>query len=237
MTEREQKLFDSLLEENKLFLHKDFKVNQRRRKGKIMSLEDFDISFNEFGERRGMSDPYEIFYGDYFKNDQEVLFNDRYEVDWDGSGTLSCGVPWNLHYYAADSFLDNRLDFPVYFFLYPDGKTGNPRMYIPTRGNIFHKDLKVAYDSSLSNIKKKMYSRSNKVSNDEVEKEGLRGIIKGSDLSKGYSKSEIENVVKEFQDKTYHWGWGESYYSRLYHLLDYNISWMIEEFEDIIEGV
>jgi hypothetical protein len=228
MTEREQKLFDSLIKENKLFLHKDFKVNQKRRKGKIMSLEEFEISFNEFCERRGMSDTYEIFYGDYFKNDQEVLFNDNYEVDWENIGILSCGVPWVL--YAADSFLD-RLDFPVYFFLYPDGETGNPRMYIPTRGNIFHKDLKVAYDSSLSGLKKKMmYLRFNGVSNDEVEKEGLRGIIKGSDLSNGYSKSEIENVVKEFQNNS-------GAYGKLYDLLDYDTGWMINEFEDRVEGI
>lgn len=54
MTEREQKLFDSLLEAEELYPHKDFKVSPGGRKGKIMDLEDFRTSFAGFCERRGL---------------------------------------------------------------------------------------------------------------------------------------------------------------------------------------
>lgn len=214
MTDREQKLFDSLLGADKLLLNKDFKVSPGGRKGKIMDLGAFETSFSEFCEKRGM-DIYEIFFENYFKTDQKIMF-DYENVEEEDSGTLSCGVPWILYYAGGD--WENY----VYFFLYPDGKTGKPRMYIPTRGNVFHKDLKVAFGS----IEEKMSS----ASDDEIEKEGLRGIIKGSDLSNGYSKSEIENVIKEFQNNS-------GAYSKLYDLLDYNTDWMKEEFEDRVEGI
>jgi hypothetical protein len=58
----------------------------------------------------------------------------------------------------------------------------------------------------------------------------LRGIIKSSDLSNGYSKSEIENVIKEFQNN-------DDAYDKLYDLLDYNTDWMKEELEDRVEGI
>lgn len=214
MTEREQKLFDSLLGADKILLNKEFKVSPGGRKGKIMDLESFKTSFAEFCERKGMS-IYEIFYEDYFQADQKVMF-DYENIEEEDSGTLSCGVPWILYYAGGD------WEQPVYFFLYPDGKTGNPRMYVPTRGNVFHKGLKVAYGS----LEEKMYP----ASDNEVEKEGLRSIIKGSDLSNGYNKSEIENVIKEFQNNS-------DAYSELYNLLDYNTNWMKEEFEDRIEGI
>lgn len=214
MTDREQKLFDSLLGAEELYPHRDFKVSPGGRKGKIMDLEDFKTSFAEFCEKRGLGID-EIFYEDYFIADQKVMF-DYENVEEVESGTLSCGVPWILYYAGGD------WELPVYFFLYPDGKTGNPRMYVPTRGNVFHKGLKVAYGS----LKEKMYS----ASEDEVEKEGLRSIIKDSDLSNGYSKSEIENVIKEFQNN-------DDAYSKLYDLLDYNTGWMKGEFEDRVEGI
>ena len=214
MTEREQKLFDSLLKENKLLLNKDFKVSPGGRKGKIMDLEAFKTSFSEFCERKEM-DIYEIFYENCFKSDQKIMF-DYENVEEEDSGTLSCGVPWILYYAGGD------WEKPVYFFLYPDGKTGNPRMYIPTRGNVFHKGLKVAFGS----LEEKMHP----TSDDEVEKEELRGIIKGSYLSNGYSKSEIENVIKEFQNNSGAFG-------KLYDLLDYDTGWMINEFEDRVEGI
>ena len=141
MTEREQKLFDSLLGAEELYPHKDFKVSPGGRKGKIMDLEDFKTSFTEFCERKGLSID-EIFYECCFEADQKVLF-DYENIEEFESGTLSCGVPWVLYHAGRD------LEEPVYFFLYPDGKTGNPRMYIPTRGNIFHKGLKVAYGSKM----------------------------------------------------------------------------------------
>lgn len=214
MTDREQKLFDSLLKADKLLLNKDFKVSPGGRKGKIMDLEAFKTSFSEFCERKGM-DIYEIFYENCFKSDQKIMF-DYENVEEEDSGTLSCGVPWILYYAGGD------WENPVYFFLYPDGKTGNPRMYIPTRGNVFHKGLKVAFGS----LEEKMYP----ASDDEIEKEELRGIIKGSYLSNGYSKSEIENVVKEFQNNS-------GAYGKLYDLLDYDTGWMINEFEDRVEGI
>lgn len=214
MTEREQKLFDSLLGAEELYPHKDFKVSLGGRKGKIMDLEEFETSFAEFCERKGL-DTYEIFYEDYFQADQKVMF-DFENIEEEESGTLSCGVPWVLYFAGGD------WEEPVYFFLYPDGKTGNPRMYIPTRGNIFHKGLKVAYGS----IEEKMPALVGDF--DGVIKEMLRDMVKSVDLSDGYSKSEIENVVSEiFKNDS----------ARENFKLDYNTDWMKEEFEDRIVGV
>lgn len=212
MTEREQKLLDSLLGADNLYPNKDFKVSPKGRKGKIMDLEDFKTSFAEFCEKRGL-DIYEIFYEDYFQADQKIMF-DYENVEEVESGTLSCGVPWILYYAGGD------WEEPVYFFLYPDGKTGNPRMYIPTRGNIFHKGLKVAYGSIEEKIPE--------LDHDEMLKESIRSQIKSVDLSNGYSKSEIENVVSEiFKDDN----------ARKNFKLDYNTDWMIDELEDRIEGI
>lgn len=202
MTNKEQELLEKIKNTNPIYLYKDFKVNPGR-KGKIMDSAAFNTGWQEFCDRRGV-DIYEIFYEDYFKKDQKITF-DFENVEDIEAGKTSCGVPWILYMAGGD------WELPVYFFIYP-GEKGEPRMYIPTRGNVFHKKIKTAFG-------------------EEDPEDIVEGIIEGSGLGQGYKKGEIRNVIVEICNGD------DDYYSELIDTVDYNTDWMKDEFDGRIIGV
>lgn len=219
MTERETELLEKVKNTSPIYLYQDFKVNPGR-KGKIMDSAAFDMEWQEFCDKREMN-IYEIFYEDYFKRDQKITF-DFENVEDIEAGETSCGVPWILYMAGGD------WELPVYFFLYP-GEKGEPRMYIPTRGNVFHKKMKVAFGSLSDKILEvKPYLTSSDIL-DEENYHTIEGIISGSGLSRGYKKGEIENVIAEICKS--------DDYDEIVNSVDYNIDWMKDEFENRIIGV
>ena len=211
MTEREIELLEKVKNTTSIYLYQDFKVNPGR-KGKIMDIDDFTDLWEEFCEKRDC-DTYNIWYEDYFRKDQKIQF-DFENVEEIDSGELSCGVPWILYMAGGD------WELPVYFFLYPDEKE-NPRMYIPTKGNVFHKSLKVAYGSIIDKID---------LENQEDDYIAIENIIKGSGLAKGYNKKEIDTVVKEICNS-------DLYEELIQSSVKYEVDWMKEEFENRIIAV
>ena len=209
MTDKEKILFDLVVNTDPIYLNEGFKVSPGR-KGKIMDLENFETDFESFCEER-VGSVYDIFYEDYFKRDQKISF-DFENVEEVETGETTGGVPWILYFAGGD------WEEPVYFFIYPNEK-GLPRMYIPTRGNVFHKGLKVAYGS----ISDKLSDGSDE---EHVE---IEDIILSSGLGKGYSKKEISNVVQEISDR--------DIFDDIVRSLDYNTDWMKDEFEERIIGV
>ena len=214
MTEREIKLLEKVKNTSPIYLYQDFNVNPGR-KGKIMDIDDFTSLWEEFCEKRDCS-TYDIFFEDYFKKDQKIQF-DFENVEEIDSGELSCGVPWILYMAGGD------WELPVYFFLYPDEKE-KPRMYIPTKGNVFHKSLKAAYGSIMDKLDSLNLENENYVA--------IENIIKESGLAKGYNKKEIDTVVKEICCDS-----SDLYEELIQNSVQYNIDWMEEEFENRIIAV
>jgi len=218
MTKREQELLEKIKNTNPIYLHKDFKVNPGR-KGKIMDQAAFSISFEEFCDNKGLS-TYEIFYEDYFKKDQKITF-DFENVEEVEVGETSSGVPWILFVAGGD------WELPIHFFIYP-GEKGEPRMYIPISGNVFHKKMKVAFGSLSDKILEIKPDLPFNAIIDEENYHTIEGIIAGSGLSQGYKKGEIENVIAEICKSK------SDYYKEIVDSVSYNIDWMKDELESRI---
>lgn len=210
MTEREIELLDKVKNTTSIYLNRDFKVSPGR-KGSIMSSDDFDCIWKEFCSKRDCS-THDIFFEDYFKKDQKIQFDFENTEELD-TGELSNGVPWILYMAGGD------WELPVYFFLYPDEKS-KPRMYIPTRGNVFHKKLKVAYGSI-------WYVDG---FNGDEEYAAIENILETSGLAVGYSKKEIVTVIKEICSDY-------ELYESVTNALEYDTDSMIEELGERIIGV
>jgi len=202
MTEREIELLEKVKNTTSIYLYQDFKVNPGR-KGKIMNINDFTSLWEEFYEKQDCN-IYNIWYEDYFRYDQKIRFEFE-NVEEIDNGELSCGVPWILYMAGGD------WELPVYFFLYPD-ENEKPRIYIPTKGNVFHKSLKIAYGNIENYVT-------------------IENIVKDSGLAKGYNKKEIDTVVKEICDSS------DLYEELTQSSVKYNIDWMKEEFENRIIAV
>jgi hypothetical protein len=214
MTEREQKLFDTIDNTASIVLHRDHKVAEGGRKGLVESLSDFYDKIKNLAEKTGEDSGDDILTLLY--SGRSAMEKDRKKIQFDlenfevvDDGIIGCGVPYVLCFGGGD------WEQPVYFFVYPEAKTGNPRVYIPARGNAFNKKLKVAFGSE---DEVKTYS-----DNDARIQEEKEYIISNSGLATGYTKQEISEVAKTLDLE-----------DLLYEKLEYDTDLMLTELEERI---
>lgn len=187
MTNREQTLFDIIDNTESIVLHRDHKVVEGGRKGLVESLSDFYDKIKDLAEKTGEDECGDVrtilfWGGSTIERDLRKIQFDLENFEEISDGVLGCGVPYVLCFGGGD------WEQPVYFFVYPEAKTGNPRVYIPARGNAFNKKLKVAFGSE---DEVKTYS-----DNDARIQEEKEYIISNSGLATGYTKQEISEVAK-----------------------------------------
>lgn len=203
VTKRETELLERIKNTNPIYLHPRHKVIPGR-KGKIMGLEEFKKVWEDFCRKKNKGN--EIFWDKHFKKDCNISFGCDHVKEIE-CGELDCGVPWILFSIWRDT------DLPVYLFIYP-GKDGSPRMYIPTKGNVFYLEGTAA----ISFVR----------DGDEYYYAGA--IIDESELWKDYNNLERCNVAEKISKNN-------KSYQGLLNSVAYNINWMEEEFENRIIAI